>query len=75
MAKAILKFNLDNEEDRISHLRYVKSLDMASFIWELQHNFWRKWKHDESNFTLSNYKEELYLLLEEYSINIEELTE
>ena len=73
--KAILEFDLENPEDRMSHLRCVKSLDMACFIWELKHNFWRKWKHDETDFTLDNYKEALYELMEEYNINTYELTE
>jgi len=73
--KATLEFDLENHEDKMAHLRCIKSPDMTGFIWELQHNFWRKWKHDEDNFTLDNYKEELLKLLEEYSINVGELTE
>jgi hypothetical protein len=73
--KAILKFDLENPEDRMSHLRCVKSSDMACFIWELKHNFWRKWKHDETDFNLDNYKEALYELMEEHNINTYELTE
>jgi len=73
--KATLEFDLENHEDKMAHLRCIKSSDMTGFIWELQHNFWRKWKHDEDNFTLDNYKEELLKLLEEYSINVGELTE
>jgi len=71
--KATLEFNLDNFDDQKEHLRCVKSTDMASFIWELKHNFWRKWKHDESDFTLDNYKDELADLLESHHINIDEL--
>jgi len=73
--KAILEFDLDNPEDLKSHLRCVKSSDMASFIWELKHNFWRKWKHDEDAFNLSNYKEALGELMEEYGINMDDLIE
>jgi hypothetical protein len=46
---------------------------MAGFIWELKHNFWRKWKHNEEDFTLDNYKEALAELLDEHNINIDEL--
>jgi hypothetical protein len=73
--KAILKFDLDNPEDKIDHLRCVHSTDMAMFIWELKHNFWRKWKHDETDFTLDNYKEALWELMQEYNINIDNLIE
>tara|TARA_R110000803_G_scaffold96634_1_gene164786 strand:+ start:396 stop:620 length:225 start_codon:yes stop_codon:yes gene_type:complete len=73
--KATLKFDLENQEDKRSHMRCVKSLDMASFIWELQHNFWRKWKHNEEFFTLDRYQEALGELMEEHSINLEDLIE
>jgi len=71
--KAILEFDLNDPEDLISHMKCVKGPDMAAFIWELQHNFWRKWKHNEESFTLENYKEALSELLDEYNINTEEL--
>lgn len=32
--KATLQFNLEDEEDRMAHLRCVKSLDMALAMWE-----------------------------------------
>jgi hypothetical protein len=69
--KAILKFDLDNENDRTLHEQCIKASDMAQFIWELRHNFWRRWKHDESDLTLENYKEAIYNLLEEHKLNIE----
>ena len=73
--KAILEFDLDNPEDRKEHMRCMKSSDMASFIWELKHNFWRKWKHDDSDFNLDNYKDALWDLLQDYIVNIDELTD
>jgi len=71
--KAILKFDLDNPEDRKEHMRCMKSSDMASFIWELKNNFWRKWKYDDSEFNLDNYKDALCELLQEHNVNIDEL--
>jgi hypothetical protein len=71
---AKIEFNLENQEDYQAHLRCLKASDMAGFIWELQHNFWRKWKHDETDFTLDNYKEALGELMEEFNINADELT-
>jgi len=73
--KAILKFNLDNPEDRKEHMMCMKSSNMASFIWELQHNFWRQWKHDEDNFTLDNYKDALLQLLNDHNINVDKLVD
>jgi hypothetical protein len=73
--KATITFNLDDTEDRMAHMRCVNSLNMALFIWELKHNFWRKWKHDETDFNLDSYKEALAELLEEHNVNIETLLE
>tara|TARA_B100000497_G_C7239610_1_gene174424 strand:+ start:137 stop:364 length:228 start_codon:yes stop_codon:yes gene_type:complete len=73
MSKVIIEFDLENLEDEIAMKRAIKSSDMASFIWELHHNFWRKWKHDESNFDLDTYREALTDLLNEHNINIDEL--
>lgn len=73
--KGTLEFDLDNSEDIAAMKRAMKASDMASFIWELQHNFWRKWKHDDSDFNLETYKEALSDLLDEYNINIDELTD
>lgn len=38
MAEAILKFDLNDPDDRMSHLRAVKSLDMAMALWDIVHN-------------------------------------
>lgn len=38
MAKAILEFDLTDPDDRIDHLRAVKSQDMALMIWEILYN-------------------------------------
>jgi murein L,D-transpeptidase YafK len=71
--KAILEFNLEDPEDTLAYAKCLKASDMASFIWELQHNFWRKWKHDETDFTLDRYKEALWDLMEEHNLNTDEL--
>jgi hypothetical protein len=38
MSKAILEFDLNDSDDRMEHLRCVKSTDMALFIWDILHN-------------------------------------
>ena len=73
MSKGIIEYNLDVREDEIAMKRAMKSTDMVMFIWELQHNFWRKWKHDDTDFNLDTYRESLGDLLDEYNINIDEL--
>jgi len=35
MAKAILKFDLTDMDDKMSHMRAVKSLDMMMVLWDL----------------------------------------
>ena len=74
MSKGILEYDLTNADDEMAMKRAMKSTDMAMFIWELKHNFWRKWKHDDTNFNLDTYRESLGELLEDHNINIDELT-
>lgn len=73
--KAILEFDLDNADDMMNHRRCVKATEMACFIWQLKHNFWRKWKHDDTDFNLDNYKDALDELMQEYHIDIDDLLE
>ena len=75
MSKGILEYDLTNADDEMAMKRAMKSTDMAMFIWELKHNFWRKWKHDDTNFNLDTYRESLGELVDEHNINIDELTE
>jgi len=75
MSKVTIEYDTTDPEQSQELKRVMKAEDMASFIWELQHNFWRKWKHDDTNFNLDTYREELSLLLNQYNINIDELTD
>ena len=71
--KATIEYDLSAADDVMAMKQSMKSSDMAIFIWELKHNFWRKWKHDDSEFNLETYKEALNELLDEYNINPDEL--
>mgnify|MGYP003657063643 FL=1 len=73
--KATLTFDLNDQEEADSHLRCIKAAEMAGFIWQLKNNFWRKWKHNEEDFTLDNYKEALAELMDEHNINVYELNQ
>lgn len=73
--KARLEFDYEIEGDESRHKQCIKANDMASFIWELNNNFWRKWKHDESDFNLGTYMEALSLLMDDYNINPDDLLE
>ena len=35
--KAILEYDLNDSDERMSHLRAVKSLEMAIALWEIRH--------------------------------------
>lgn len=36
--KATLTYNLDDPDDRLSHLRAVRSTELAICLWEIYHN-------------------------------------
>lgn len=70
--KATLEF-LDTPDGKQALKQCVNANKMAGFIWELKHNFWRKWKHDDTDFNLETYKEALADLMDEWNINADEL--
>jgi hypothetical protein len=47
--KAILEFDLDDHDDRMAHLRCVKSTDMAIVISEILHNLEKQVQHEVEN--------------------------
>ena len=63
MSKANLTFDLDDSDDRIEFERMMKAKDMASLLWELDMNGYRK-------FTKYNERQE-----EAYQEGIEEVFE
>lgn len=74
--KAILRFDLDDAEDRAAHLRCVKALDMGlalSDITEIR----RKYKHIEVSDERWEGMEEIFKhiqdILEDHDINIDSL--
>lgn len=75
--KATLTFNLDDPDDRVAHMRAVKSLDLALALWQLYHN--SKVIDKFQMFTPEMYdvdekwKETIQDILTEYGINIDEL--
>ena len=74
MSKATIEYDLSNADDVMEMKQSLHASAMAMFIWELKHNFWRKWKHDDSDFNLETYREALGEMLDEYNINPDELT-
>ena len=69
-----MKVRIETDDEKEA-LQMVMAGNLAAFIWELKHNYWRKYKYDESNFTLSRFKDDLQEMLEEFGIDIDALTE
>lgn len=79
MAKATLEFDLNEPDDRVAHLRAVKSLDMASFIFQLVSNEQKSIMYQLEHRDMKDWEavhlvfERIGLLLDEYNIDIDEL--
>ena len=75
--EAILKFNLDEYEDRKQHLRCVKSTDMYSAIFEIiktKRYFEKNVElNDEQDKLLENIYERIFGILEEHNISLSDL--
>jgi hypothetical protein len=76
--KAKLEFDLDDFDDRMAHLRCVKSTDMASILFEMTMNTRKKITMgydgtDEYYRGVDAVFNKLYELMEEHNINVEEL--
>lgn len=79
MAEAILKYNLDDEDDRLNHLRAVKSLDMGLAIWNIVHNTKKSLEWSMEGKEMDKYDalemvyEKIHDILDEYNVRIDEL--
>jgi hypothetical protein len=59
MAKAVLKYDLTDPDDRIDHLRAVKSTDMALVIWDFVYN-----SKKGMEYQIEEYKYDAYQVLD-----------
>ena len=81
--RAILEFDLNNQEDEKSLNRCLKATDMASVIWEFTHNSRKKIEREFESETkgvdvfdgIERCFEHFYKLLEDSNVNINELYE
>lgn len=79
MAEGILKFDLNDFDDRIAHLRAVKSLDMALALWSIVHNTKKKLEWSFESQEIDKYEaldlvyEKIHEILDEHNINIDDL--
>jgi hypothetical protein len=79
MAKAILEFNLNDQDDVMHYKRTVKSTDMAMALWEITHNTKKglEWslegKELDKYDTLELVFDKIYEILNDNNINVDEL--
>jgi len=80
--KAILEFDLNDQDERMAHMAAVKASDMAMFLWHLRFNL-RKNVYQEADLTGNEDKLSpgiehtlaiVYEMFDAYNINVEELT-
>lgn len=79
MAKATLEFDLNDPDDVMAHLRAVKSLDMASVLWEMAYNTKKGIKNEIEFQNLDAYEavdkvfQKLWDELNEHGINLDDI--
>lgn len=77
--KAILEFNLDEQDDEIAHKRAVKSLDMALTLWDIDGYLRGQIKHAPDSMSpevysaLQDVRDKLYEIMSKHSIDLDEL--
>lgn len=77
--KAILEFNLDEQDDEMAHKRAVKSLDMALTLWDMDGYLRGQIKHAPDSMspevygTLQDVRDKLYEIMSKHSIDLDEL--
>ena len=79
MAEAILKYDLNDSDDAMAHMRAVKSLDMALALWDITHNTKKGLEWSMEGKELDKYEvldmvyEKIYEILEEHNIKMNDL--
>ena len=76
--EANLKFDLDNPDDRMEHMRCVKATDMVLMLWGIKQKIRSKLKYsdDLSEDELHQWEvmqDEFYSIADGYGINLDEL--
>jgi hypothetical protein len=79
MAEAILKYDLNDTDDAMAHMRAIKSFDMALAIWNIIHNTKKGLEYSMDGKEINKYEaldlvyEKIYEILDEHNIKIDEL--
>lgn len=76
--KAILEFNLSEQEDVAAHKRTVKALDMALVLWDIDQYLRTQVKYNEAlsqeaHDAFESAREKFYEILNDHNINIDEI--
>ena len=75
--EAILKFDLNDPDDRREHQRMLKSLDMHLALWDISQELRSKVKYAPDSMSKDEYKaweqaqEMFYRIINEYTINLD----
>ena len=79
MAKAILKFDLTDMDDKMSHMRAVKSIDMMLTLWDLDQELRSLTKYAPDDMPTEEYeayikvREMLHQKMNEYNLDFDNL--
>jgi len=79
MAKAILKYDLTDMDDKMSHMRAVKSLDMMLTLWDLDQELRSLTKYAPDDMPTEEYeayikvREMLHQKMNEYNLDFDNL--
>jgi hypothetical protein len=79
MAEAILKYDLNDSDDSMAHMRAVKSLDMALALWDITHNTKKSIEWSLEGKEINKYEvldlvyERIYEILDEHNIKLDDL--
>ncbi len=79
MAEGILKYDLNDSDDAMAHMRAVKSLDMALALWDITHNTKKSIEWSLEGKELDKYEvldlvfDRIHLILEEHNIKLDDL--
>jgi hypothetical protein len=75
--KAILEFDLNDNEDQVAHMRAIKALDMALTLWDIDQYLRGQIKHglidDSAHKALSTTRDTLYSLMNNRNVDLDEL--
>lgn len=75
--EAILKFDLNDPDDKREHERMLKSLDMHLALWDISQELRSKVKYASDSMSEDEYKsweqaqEMFYRIINEYTINLD----